>query len=124
MAQVAWSSDNSWFSQTWISRAATQSKTLVCLVDTLNCQISGREDGGVVGKWESGKWENSAIPKNQYSGWVGSFRPFQPILTNNFPEYFAIYSQGYTQHKTDIHIKNTFYSISNFEKSVLTYLKL
>ena len=62
------------------------------------CQLSGREDGGVVGNWANEKWvEDSNSAQNKFSGWVGSFGPFAPILTSKYPEYFTIYSHKLEQ---------------------------
>ena len=62
-ARLAWSANSSWFVMTWLSRAATQAKSLACLVDSTDvskttCSQVGREDGGVAGSWTDGNYAN------------------------------------------------------------------
>jgi len=76
---------------TWISRAATQSKAITCDVTTGGCTVAGHELGGIDGEYVDGIWQNGENGK--YSGWVGSFSPFYTIVTENFGEYFTVYSR-------------------------------
>ena len=41
---------------------------------------------------ENGDWEDIDDDSNNYGGWVGSFGPFSPIPTQQFPNYFTVYS--------------------------------
>jgi len=101
--RFSWSPDSSWFVSVWSSRDATQSKALACKVDMYNdCKPAGREDGGVSGNWnDKGQWVNDEDSNGH--GWVGSFGPFQPVLTNTFGEYFTIYSQKSGDANGDLH---------------------
>ena len=93
--QFVWSPDSTWFLSIWTSRDATQSKALACTI-VGDCKQAGREDGGISGSWleSNGQihWDNDDSKSNGH-GWVGSFGPFYPILTNKFGEYFTIYSK-------------------------------
>lgn len=91
--RIGWARNSDWFAMTWTSRAGTQSKTLTCKVADQSCIQNGREDGGVKGNWkENGDWEDIDDDSNNYGGWVGSFGPFSPIPTQQFPNYFTVYS--------------------------------
>ena len=88
---MQWSRDSSWFTMTWISRAATQSKAIACKIVDSSCSVVGHELGGIDGEYVDDKWVNGNSGK--YSGWVGSFQPFYLMLTKTFGEYFTVYSR-------------------------------
>merc|ERR1711953_1012045 len=97
--RISFSPDSSKFVMTWSSRAATQSKSVVCNTSTngADCKVRGEETGGVFGKFESNGQDytneaNSGGQENKYHGWVGSFGPFGPIMDDN-GDYFTIYSK-------------------------------
>ncbi len=96
-SRLAWAQNSKWFVMTWISRAATQAKSLACEVNVADvtstkCTQVGREDGGSKGEWDDGKWVND--PDSNGAGWIGSFGPFTPIAHDTYKEFFAIYRIG------------------------------
>lgn len=118
--RIAWARDSTWFAMTWTSRAGTQAKTMVCKVDasTTVCEQNGQEDGGISGQWESdGSWTNIEAGNN-YGGWLGSFGPFDPILTKTYPNFFNVYSYkvedsiGGELHPYGIEIQDGFWNVA------------
>ncbi|CAG5099345.1 Oidioi.mRNA.OKI2018_I69.XSR.g16466.t1.cds [Oikopleura dioica] len=108
--RISFSPDSSKFVMTWSSRAATQSKSIVCAVSTTGagCKQQGDgEVGGVFGSFDNnGEWINSANngagQENKYHGWVGSFGPFSPIMADN-GEFFTIHSKKTTKKSAELH---------------------
>jgi len=122
--RIAFSPDSSKFVMTWSSRAATQSKSVVCntLTTGADCKVRGEETGGVFGEFGAdGKTYTNLANKNgqdnKYHGWVGSFGPFKPILADN-GDYYTIYSKKTTEgpkknlHPFGLEIKDGYWNVA------------
>ena len=107
LTQLVWSPDSSWFLSVWTSRDATQSKALACKVGVdKECAEAGREDGGVTGSWIESPGLGQVWDDDENSlghGWVGSFGPFYPLLSNTFGEHFTIFSKKSGELEDNLH---------------------
>ena len=125
--RLAWSPNNDWFLSVWSSRDATQSKGLACQLQSNNwsCEHSGTETGGVTGHWDktnpdNWQWVDDETKSNGH-GWVGSFGPFQPVLTDEFGTYFTIFSKktedsGKHLHAYNMTTKDGYWNVAKVQK--------